>query len=69
MKSEQKPLILVTNDDGVTAPGVRALIQMMNEIGEVYVVAPDDGGKTPDRSALCHRRRCGYLRRTISFVK
>ena len=41
MKSEQKPLILVTNDDGITAPGVRALIQMMNEIGEVYVVAPD----------------------------
>lgn len=41
MKSEHKPLILVTNDDGITAPGVRALIKMMNEIGEVYVVAPD----------------------------
>ncbi|MBA5629519.1 5'/3'-nucleotidase SurE [Moheibacter lacus] len=41
MKSEQKPLILVTNDDGITAPGVRALIKMMNEIGEVYVIAPD----------------------------
>lgn len=41
MKSKEKPLILVTNDDGITAPGIRALIQMMNEIGEVYVVAPD----------------------------
>lgn len=41
MKSEEKPLILVTNDDGITAPGIRALIKMMNEIGEVYVVAPD----------------------------
>jgi 5'-nucleotidase len=41
MKSKEKPLILVTNDDGITAPGVRALIKMMNEIGEVYVVAPD----------------------------
>lgn len=41
MNSTQKPLILVTNDDGITAPGVRALIRMMNEIGEVYVVAPD----------------------------
>ncbi|MFV0530396.1 MAG: 5'/3'-nucleotidase SurE [Flavobacteriales bacterium] len=36
-----KPLILVTNDDGITAPGIRALISIMNEIGEVYVVAPD----------------------------
>ena len=41
MNSIEKPLILVTNDDGITAPGLRALIEMMNEIGEVYVVAPD----------------------------
>lgn len=37
----QKPLILITNDDGVTAPGIRALISVMSEIGEVVVVAPD----------------------------
>ncbi|WP_373072657.1 5'/3'-nucleotidase SurE [Zeaxanthinibacter enoshimensis] len=37
----QKPLILVTNDDGITAPGLRALISYMKEIGEVVVVAPD----------------------------
>ncbi|WP_418264057.1 5'/3'-nucleotidase SurE [Flavobacterium faecale] len=36
-----KPLILVTNDDGVTAPGIRALIAVMSEIGNVVVVAPD----------------------------
>ena len=36
-----KPLILVTNDDGITAPGLRTLIHIMNEIGEVVVVAPD----------------------------
>ena len=36
-----KPLILVTNDDGITAPGIRILIEIMNEIGEVVVVAPD----------------------------
>src|SRR5690554_1634978 len=41
MNSNNKPLILVTNDDGITAPGLRALIKMMNEIGEVFVVAPD----------------------------
>ncbi|OUR94493.1 5'/3'-nucleotidase SurE [Flavobacteriales bacterium 34_180_T64] len=37
----EKPLILVTNDDGITAPGIRALIEVMNEIGDVVVVAPD----------------------------
>ncbi len=38
---KEKPLILVTNDDGITAPGLRALIKVMNEIGDVVVVAPD----------------------------
>lgn len=38
---QDKPLILVTNDDGITAPGLRALIRIMNKIGEVVVVAPD----------------------------
>ncbi|MFC6859857.1 5'/3'-nucleotidase SurE [Zunongwangia atlantica] len=39
--SKEKPLILVTNDDGITAPGIRALLQVMKEIGDVVVVAPD----------------------------
>lgn len=38
---KKKPLILVTNDDGITAPGIRALIDVMKEIGDVVVVAPD----------------------------
>jgi len=38
---KKKPLILVTNDDGITAPGLRMLIRIMNEIGDVVVVAPD----------------------------
>ncbi len=37
----QKPLILVTNDDGITAPGIRNLVEFMSEIGEVVVVAPN----------------------------
>ncbi|PWA04110.1 5'/3'-nucleotidase SurE [Flavobacterium psychrotolerans] len=37
----KKPLILVTNDDGISAPGIRALIAVMSELGEVVVVAPD----------------------------
>jgi len=37
----KRPLILITNDDGITAPGIRSLINVMNQIGEVVVVAPD----------------------------
>lgn len=37
----KKPLILVTNDDGITAPGLRSLVSFMKEIGDVVVVAPD----------------------------
>ena len=36
-----RPLILVTNDDGISAPGIRALIDVVREIGDVVVVAPD----------------------------
>jgi 5'-nucleotidase len=36
-----KPTLLVTNDDGINAPGIRALIEVMSEIGNVIVVAPD----------------------------
>jgi len=39
--SMQKPLILVTNDDGITAPGLRSLVRYMKELGDVVVVAPD----------------------------
>jgi 5'-nucleotidase len=40
-EKKAKPLILVTNDDGILAPGIRALIAVMSEIGTVVVVAPD----------------------------
>ena len=36
-----KPLILVTNDDGITAPGIRKLVSILNKLGDVIVVAPD----------------------------
>ena len=37
----KRPLILVTNDDGINAPGIRTLISVINDIGDVIVVAPD----------------------------
>ena len=36
-----KPLILVTNDDGMFAPGIKALVDVARQFGEVVVVAPN----------------------------
>jgi 5'-nucleotidase len=44
-----RPLILVTNDDGINAPGIHALFKAMSEIGDAYIVAPDR-----ERSAVGH---------------
>jgi len=38
---DKKPLILVSNDDGITAPGIRALVNSVKKLGRVVVVAPD----------------------------
>jgi 5'-nucleotidase len=37
----EKPLILVTNDDGITARGIAFLVACMQELGAVVVVAPN----------------------------
>lgn len=37
----ERPLILVSNDDGITAPGITHLIECMKTLGDVIVVAPD----------------------------
>lgn len=41
--------ILVTNDDGIQAPGLRSLVQALSQIGSVLVAAPDQ-----ERSATGH---------------
>ncbi|GHT24936.1 5'-nucleotidase SurE [Bacteroidia bacterium] len=38
-----KPLILLTNDDGYRAGGIKALTQVARQLGDVLVVAPVDG--------------------------
>jgi 5'-nucleotidase len=45
----QKPLILVTNDDGVQAPGILAVTEVLKDIADVVVAAPDR-----ERSAASH---------------
>lgn len=44
-----RPIILVTNDDGVHSPGIIALFKAMKEIGDAYIIAPDR-----ERSAVGH---------------
>lgn len=36
-----KPVILITNDDGITAPGIRALYEAVKDLGQIVIVAPD----------------------------
>ena len=38
--SEKKPLILFTNDDGISSPGLWAVVEAFDDLGEVLVVAP-----------------------------
>lgn len=39
--SKQKPQILVTNDDGISAKGIKSLVEVAVEFGDVILVAPD----------------------------
>jgi len=40
-KKKDEPIILVTNDDGITAPGIKNLVEAARNLGKVIVVAPD----------------------------
>ncbi len=41
MSNSNEPIILVTNDDGITAPGINNLVEAVKGLGHVVVVAPD----------------------------
>lgn len=41
MMKANKPLILISNDDGWQAKGIQKLMQMLRSIGDVVVMAPD----------------------------
>lgn len=47
--SDRRPLILVTNDDGVQSPGISSLRRAASRVGDVIVVAP-----TREQSAQSH---------------
>ena len=41
VKKKKQPVILITNDDGVTAPGIKNLVEAVKGLGKIVVVAPD----------------------------
>lgn len=43
------PTILVTNDDGISSPGIKMLSSVLRSAGDVYVVAPES-----EQSAVAH---------------
>jgi 5'-nucleotidase len=59
-----RPLILVSNDDGITSRGILSLINVMKELGDVIVVAPDG-----PQSGMGHAITVGdTLRLNESFI-
>jgi len=47
--------ILLTNDDGIDAPGMRALIHAVADFGDVFVVAPMEAQSAMSHAATFHR--------------
>jgi 5'-nucleotidase len=39
--TKAEPTILITNDDGITAPGILNLVESVKDLGKIIVVAPD----------------------------
>ncbi len=63
-KSKKKLNILVSNDDGIDAPGITVLVQELKKIGEVTVVAPDK-----QQSAVGHAITMNFPLRAHEFKK
>jgi 5'-nucleotidase len=58
------PLVLISNDDGIAAPGINALVQEIRKIARVTVVAPDK-----QQSAVGHAITMNYPLRAIPYQK
>jgi len=63
-QTRKRPIILVSNDDGIDAPGLYALARALKEIGTVTVVAPDK-----QQSAVGHAITMNYPLRVAKSMK
>ena len=50
MSENKRPLVLISNDDGIDTPGIKALADAMEPVAEVYVIAPAE-----NQSAVSHK--------------
>lgn len=58
------PLVLISNDDGIAAPGINALVKEIKKIARVTVVAPDK-----QQSAVGHAITMNYPLRAIPYQR
>ncbi|MBC7904303.1 MAG: 5'/3'-nucleotidase SurE [Gemmatimonadaceae bacterium] len=59
---KEPPVILITNDDGITAPGIRSLVEAAKDLGKIVVVAPDK-----PQSGMGHAITIGHPLRLIPY--
>ncbi|HCV43306.1 MAG TPA: 5'/3'-nucleotidase SurE, partial [Bacteroidetes bacterium] len=64
MPEQERLHILLSNDDGIDAPGIFALAQEIKKIAEVTVIAPDK-----QQSAVGHAITMNYPLRAVPFHK
>lgn len=57
---KEERVILITNDDGVTAPGLTALVEAVKDLGKIVVIAPDKA-----QSGMGHAITIGYPLRMV----
>jgi 5'-nucleotidase len=69
MTEQKRPLILVTNDDGIDATGINRLIETLRPLGDIFVVAPD-GPRSGMSGAFTFTVpiRCRLVRREEGFI-
>ena len=53
-KELKKPLILLTNDDGFFSEGIESLFNRLKELGQIYIVAPDQEKSATSLSITLH---------------
>ena len=62
---KEEPIILITNDDSIAAPGIKALAEAVKDLGRIVVVAPDK-----PQSGMGHAITIGHplhLQKTVFF--
>ena len=60
--------ILLTNDDGIFAPGLAAMYERLSALGEVFVAAPSDVRSGASHSISLSEIHCEYLDIAGKFV-